>query len=41
MDLISALRFDRELREWYDSWTPEEREAEFGTHDDFLICEEL
>ena len=41
MDLISALRFDRELREWYDSMTPEEREAEFGTHDDLLICEEL
>ena len=31
MDLISAMRFDRELNEWYDSLTPEERKAKFGS----------
>ena len=41
MDLISALRFDRELREWYITMTPEERETEFGRHDDSLIDEDL
>ena len=41
MDLISALRFDKELKEWYDSLTLEEREAEFGSHDDLLIDEVL
>lgn len=41
MDLISALRFDRELREWYNSMPPEEREAEFRVHGDPLIDEEL
>ena len=41
MDLISALRFDRELREWYITMTPEERETEFARHDDSLIDEDL
>ena len=41
MDLISVLRFDRELREWYNSMPPKEREAEFGGHGDPLIDEEL
>ena len=41
MDLISALRFDRKLNEWYDSLTPEEREAEFERHDNLLIDEVL
>lgn len=34
MDLVAALRFDRDLQEWYDSMTPEEREETFGPHDD-------
>ena len=42
MDLIAALRFDKDLQEWYDSMTPEEREETFGSHneplkDDLLI----
>ena len=42
MDLVAALRFDRDLQEWYDSMTPEEREETFGSHnepleDDLLI----
>ena len=42
MDLVAALRFDRDLQEWYDSMTPEEREEAFGSHnepleDDLLI----
>ena len=41
MDLLSALRFDLELRQWYNSLTPEERETELGRHDDPLICEDL
>ena len=41
MDLISALRFDRELNEWYDSMTPEEREAEFSRHGDTLNGEDM
>ena len=41
MDLISALRFDQELEEWYNTMTPEEREAEFDRHDDSLIGEDL
>ena len=32
MDLLSALRFNKDLNEWYDSLAPEERMAEFGTH---------
>ena len=36
MDLIAALRFDRDLQEWYDSMTPEEREETFGSHNDPL-----
>ena len=34
MDLVAALRFDRDLQEWYDSMTLEEREETFGPHDD-------
>ena len=41
MDLISALRFDQELEEWYNTMTPDEREAEFDRHDDSLIGEGL
>ena len=41
MDLISALRFDQELGEWYNTVTPDEREAEFDRHDDSLIGEDL
>ena len=41
MDLISALRFDRELNEWYDSLTPEQQEAEFGRHGNPLNDEDL
>ena len=41
MDLLSALRFDRELDEWYASLTPEEREAEFGNHGDPITDDEL
>ena len=26
MDLVAALRFDRDLQEWFDSLTPEEQE---------------
>ena len=42
MDLVAALRFDRDLQEWYDSMTPEEREETFGSRnepleDDLLI----
>ena len=42
MDLIAALRFDKDLQEWYDSMTPEERDETFGSHneplkDDLLI----
>ena len=41
MAASSALRFDRDLQEWYDSMTPEEREETFGSHDDTLTDEEL
>ncbi len=41
MDLLSALRFDRELDEWYDSLTPEEREVEFGDHGEPITDDEL
>ena len=41
MDLISALRFDKELKEWYDSLSPEERETEFVRRDDPLNDEDL
>lgn len=41
MDLIAALRFDRDLQEWYDSMTPEEREETFGSHDEPLEDEDL
>ena len=41
MDLISALRFDKELNEWYASLTQEEREAEFGDHCEPITDDEL
>lgn len=41
MDLIAALRFDRDLQEWYDSMTPEEREETFGSHNEPLDEEYL
>ena len=41
MDLLSALRFDKELYEWYVSLTPEEREAEFGDHGEPITDDEL
>ena len=41
MDLVSALRFDQELSRWYNTLTLEERNAEFGRHDDLLIGEDL
>ena len=41
MDLISALRFDKELNEWYASLTQEEREAEFGDHGEPITDDEL
>ena len=41
MDLLSAIRFDRELDEWYASLTPEEREKELGNHDDPITDDEL
>ena len=41
MDLVAALRFDRDLQEWYDSMTPEEREETFGSHNEPLKDEDL
>lgn len=41
MDLISALRFDSELNEWYESMTQEERKAEFGGHDTLIMSDDL
>lgn len=41
MDLISALRFDKELDEWHDSLTPDEREAEFADHGEPITDDEL
>ena len=41
MDLLSALRFDKDLSEWYDSLPSEERKAEFGTHSTHLSDDEL
>ncbi len=41
MDLISALRFDKELDEWYASLTPEEKDAEFGDHGEPITDDEL
>ena len=41
MDLISALRFDKELKEWYDSLSPEERETVFVRRDGPLNDEDL
>ena len=41
MDLIAALRFDRDLQEWYDSMTPEERGETFVSHDEPLEDEDL
>ena len=34
MDLVAALRFDRDLQEWYDSMTPKEQKEIFGPRDD-------
>ena len=41
MDLVAALRFDKDLQEWYDEMTPEERAETFGPHDEPLTDEEL
>ena len=41
MDLLSALRFGRELDEWYESLTPEEWEVEFGDHGEPITHDEL
>jgi hypothetical protein len=41
MDLISALRFDKELDDWYASLTPEEQEEEFGDHGEPITDDEL
>jgi len=40
-DLISALRFDKELDEWHDSLTPDEREAEYADHGEPITDDEL
>ena len=34
MDLVAALRFDRDLQEWYDSMTSKEQKEIFGPRDD-------
>ena len=41
MDFVSALRFDRDLQEWFDSMTPEEREDYFRPHGEPLADTEL
>ena len=32
MDLVSALRFDQDLQDWYESMTAAEREEMFSSH---------
>ena len=41
MDLLSAMRFDKNLSDWFDSLSPEEREAESGSRSARISDDEL